>query len=777
MSFTLFIDPEFADKTGKILTFLITIASMMVGFVLIPLLPSPLPLIVAFLVAYAVYRNPSVGALVGSLIIGLGLFYHLSRIEFFELFPNPLFRVFVMAVMILPFIVAPAMMADNLTVIAMDIGIIAVSLLFFKPIFYLAVPLILIFATIYKKRSVLVTFSYYIFISMPLQVMQYLKTFQPGATPPLYTPLDVIHRDIQGSMSIVSLTEIIRVFHVIGGQMGKDTAKGRILGDALASYIDSLPGMFFFLIIISGLVSAAALITLKLPESFKKTQIPGRYMGALVYILPVFMASATNIIFFTLLDYLQRPLAFQAVVNPSILLVSTCFTLVYSAPISLSKYMLDLRKVLARQSEELGRGAKALLADVQYYLGLINQTVDPVPKSLASLKTRMLIMADELKEVVAKASEGRMNLKEVDASMRRVFIEQKKEINNFHGLLGVALDEYYIKIKFEYLEAVSEIRELGLDLDPPEVLDLPSDSPLEAKIECIEKAMDAGRAVVEDLIATSDKIYETICSLFEPSLPRDSPIIQISREKVGEDEPWVIIDAILASLKNWERHYSADIVKSTKPIRDSVETIIELSKREDPLMPILGDRFRMIVALSEEVAKKDFGMEERDLKVLKVILIRDTILATVEVVGRVIGILHDHLQFLEDAIGSLQPVEDYEWNRNLTLVDRMNSSLEVINNYGRYEINDIISHLYRVLSYIDEAVDTIEYYSERREMLLNYRIIEKKMDRVLREKEEVRLEDLGVSEKYGREYLKLYHRSHFPEAPLEETGNSLRRTR
>ena len=62
-------------------------------------------------------------------------------------------------------------------------------------------------------------------------------------------------------------------------------------------------------------------------------------------------------------------------------------------------------------------------------------------------------------------------------------------------------------------------------------------------------------------------------------------------------------------------------------------------------------------------------------------------------------------------------------------------------------------------------------------MLLNYRIIEKRMDRVLREKEEVRLEDLGVSEKYGREYLKLYHRSHFPEVPLEETGNSLRRTR
>jgi hypothetical protein len=176
----------------------------------------------------------------------------------------------------------------------------------------------------------------------------------------------------------------------------------------------------------------------------------------------------------------------------------------------------------------------------------------------------------------------------------------------------------------------------------------------------------------------------------------------------------------------------------------------------------------MIKELAGELEVKDFSGDGDDLKVLRVILIRDTILATVDVVARVIGILYDHLRDLERTIDSLMPLEDYEWNKNLTLIDRMNTSLEIINDYGNREIADIIS-------YIDEAVDTIEYYNERRELLLNYAILEKKIDRILANNREVHLEELGVSEKFGREYLKLYLRSHSRETPLEEVGDSLRR--
>ena len=775
MGSSLFIEQGLTERTGHILTFFITVVSMSLAFTMIPLLPTPLPLVVALLIAYATYRDPPIGSFAGSMVIALGLFYHLSRIDFFQLFPGPWLRLLVMVVLILPFVIVSTQLTDNISVISMDMGIIAVSLLFFKSTFFLAVPLILIFATIYKKRGVIVTLSYYAFMSLPLQVMQYLKTYREGVPPPLYIPLNIIYTDIQESMKQVSLTEINKILGVIGEQILRAGIRGGELEPALLSYIDSLPGMVLFLIIMAGLVSAAAFITLKLPENLKRAQIPSKYADALVYIIPVGSASLMNVIFFILLEHLHGPLAFQASVNTSIVMLSTGFTLVLSTPVSMSKYVVDLREILSIRIEYLRQGSLSILDEIQHYLDLIGSLGDPIPPSFSALHTRMLIVLDELKEVVARASEASLTPREVDSMTRRVLTQLKDEATNLRWQLDVALDDHFIKIKFEYLESAREIRELGLDIDTPEIPDIPIDSTLETKISHIEEVSSSGRVLVEELIATSDTIYEIICSLFEPSLPGDSPIIQISREKKESDEPWVIIDAILASLRNWEKQYSAQIASSTRPIRDSVDTIIELSRRESPLLPILGDRFSLIRDLARELEAKDFE-EEKNLRVLRVIIIRDTIFATVDVVARVIGILYQHLRELEADIDSLLPMEDYEWNKNLTLVDRMNTSLEVINSYGSREIADIISHLYRALSYIDEAVDTVEYYNERKELLLNYHILEKKITRILKEKDEVTLEDLGVSEKYGREYLKLYLRGHFKETPLEEAAGALRRT-
>lgn len=65
--------------------------------------------------------------------------------------------------------------------------------------------------------------------------------------------------------------------------------------------------------------------------------------------------------------------------------------------------------------------------------------------------------------------------------------------------------------------------------------------------------------------------------------------------------------------------------------------------------------------------------------------------------------------------------------------------------------------------------DTFDYY-ERWELLLKYSILEKKIGRVREMKEEVQMDDLGVSEKYGRECLKLYLYSHFKETLLRRIG-------
>ena len=65
--------------------------------------------------------------------------------------------------------------------------------------------------------------------------------------------------------------------------------------------------------------------------------------------------------------------------------------------------------------------------------------------------------------------------------------------------------------------------------------------------------------------------------------------------------------------------------------------------------------------------------------------------------------------------------------------------------------------------------------NERRELLPNYAILEKKIDRILSKSRVVRLKELGVSKKFRREHLKLYPRSHSRLTRLEEVGDPLRR--
>ncbi|MCW4049835.1 MAG: hypothetical protein NWE89_08875 [Candidatus Bathyarchaeota archaeon] len=774
MSFGLFMDGDFSEQTGKLITFIVTMISMAAGFTLIPLLPSPLPIVVAFLVAYSIYKDMPYGAMSGSLIIVLGLFYHLSRIGFFQLIESPLRNTILMALMIAPFVICPVIANNNLQIIAMDMGIIAVSLLFFRSTFYLAIPLILVFATIYKGKGIAYTFIYYAAISIPLQVMQFLKTYEVEMMPPLYTPLDTIYSDIQASLPTISLETLKKVFNTITGITPSEIIFN---GERLAfeSFINSLPGMVFFFIIMSGLISAIAILNMNMPDPIKKANMPGMYVDAMVYVLPIFAAALTNIVFFVAIDYLQAPLAFQAMVDRPILISSTTFTILFSAPVALAKYVGDLKEVREKRSDALITETDALIELIVGYREIAESMGNPTPDNFMDIVSRMNIVEDELREINRSAKTTVLELDDIDMRIRRIYNELREEALSFETQLDVALRDHYIKIKFEYLEAAGEIKELGLEVDAPEVPDLAVDAPLEEKVEHIKNIVKFGRILVERLIETSDKIYEIISSLFEPNLPRDSATLQISRQKQDEDEPWVIIKAILVSLKNWEKQYSADIVNATRPINDSVETIVTLSKRKSSLLPLLGDKFELIQSLSEKVSKRDFTEGDENLKVLKVILIRDTILSTVTVVGRIIGLLYYHLQDLEFNINLLLPREDYEWNRNITLTERMNHSLEVINNYEKYGIDEIINHLYRVLSYIDEAVDTIEYYNERKEMLLNYPVFSKKISRILDLKEEVKLDELGVAENYGREYLKMYQRTTYSPLTLEETTNSLRR--
>jgi len=88
--------------------------------------------------------------------------------------------------------------------------------------------------------------------------------------------------------------------------------------------------------------------------------------------------------------------------------------------------------------------------------------------------------------------------------LRRIYNELRVDVDSFETQLDIALRDFYIKIKFEYLESVGEIRELGLDVDAPELPDLDMDAPLTEKVQHINHIIESGRVLVKELIDTSD---------------------------------------------------------------------------------------------------------------------------------------------------------------------------------------------------------------------------------------------------------------------------------
>jgi hypothetical protein len=158
------------------------------------------------------------GMTMGCLVIGLGLVYQMSRINIIsQMTTMPLARIIVIVAIPVLFFLLPFIFHRYEDSIAINLGIIAATLLFFGETYYLAIPLILVAAALYKKTKLGLTISYYVLISLPLQIMQYLNYVltlsnprwweNPAADPFLYVPLDGILRSMQESMTQLRLFE------------------------------------------------------------------------------------------------------------------------------------------------------------------------------------------------------------------------------------------------------------------------------------------------------------------------------------------------------------------------------------------------------------------------------------------------------------------------------------------------------------------------------------------------------------------------------------------
>jgi hypothetical protein len=769
------------QKPLRVLTFTVTFIGMLLGLSLIPLFPQPLPLIISFLVAFAAFMNHSrAGMSMGCLVIGLAVVYHMSRTNIVsQISPIPFVRLIVIVAIPAVFFILPVIFHRYEDAIAINLGIIAAILLFFGETYYFAIPLILVVATLYKKTKLGLTVTYYAIISLPLQIMQYLDYVlnlsnpqwweDPAADPFLYVPVQAVFKSMQESMTQFRILEANKVLETITGQI-QFSAQYDIVWVTqaiLGRYTDSLPGIILFFVIVTGLVSATALLARQLVTK-------SHTMNAKLILSVVTSASATAVFFFLLIG-LQIPLAFRTQVNGLQVLAGISMTSLLTGCATLFDYSPKASLEIEKLSKLTVEKAQELL---RMRLQIIEWSLNKVKNSssldVGSIEGRMLMIKSKLEDIISNIQADVYNLSELNEKFDEVDKDIRDEIDKLMANLEVSLAQYQILVYSEYSSCVRKLEEIGLDVGATVKTDFQKELSLEMRLELIKEVLEAGRILTIEVIQVAEQTYDIIRSLYDPNLPEKSLAVTFAKKKLDEKAAsGIALNALFAALHNWQRQYRTEISKSIGCLQNSLNSIVNLSTKSEELLPILGDDFPKLMDLVKGAEDIRICMEKKTLNVMNILIIREVLQSSLRIVGEVLLIVQEKLVSDEKAIESLLLTKDYSWEKNVEWRKQITSETEMIVNSSKYDLSQVMENLPRSLSYLEELVDSVLAYNEKKEILLNYPIAEMAIDELLKQKKKVYAQDLPFNLKYAEEYLKLFYSQKYLEFSFDRENNYL----
>jgi hypothetical protein len=767
--------------TLKMITFIVTLVAMIIGMSILPLFPSPIPVFLAVLVAFLVFQYPQVGMPVGGLVIGLGLLFNLSTkpIYFISYLGSEQVRVgFVVAYMAL-FIGLPIAFNRYKSALAIDFGILAVGALSSSATYFLAIPL-LFASAVYFKRQVALSVVYYALIAVPLQVVQYYQVTvssiiqkdwwnAAGSSPPLFVSLSQIFGKLGSQMAQFRLYDISQVFQQITGQLTwipnlNPAPNGATLGSAMTQYLDSAPGLIMFLIIVVGLAMGMIF--------FMRLLIRTGGGGLADRLMPIFTVTITAALFFILMGSLSGALAFTADSSPGTLVLGTLATLMFALP---TAFLNTTPKQMTTPQEFLDR-----LNGIITKAGVLSQQITNVKASIPVMISgpagKIQIIQDSLEDT-RRRTEGQLDPAELD----KKYAELKTvdaDIDAVDSELNAVLAEYQISVNCEYSSWIGKLRDIGLDVKSNLKADYLKAMTLEERIAAINQTLEAGRTLAKEVMQTTEPIYFVVRSLYDPTLPEKSRPIEFTNQKIeAKESPWIAIEALYNSLNNMSRQYGAEIQASMRYLKNSLSPIANLSSESGVLPLVFGENMPRVIGY----AKKAEGMkqllakkvEKEKLSIVDVIVLKDDIQTFLDMANDVLSMLYAELVNEEDTINRLMPTKEYLWETNSTLRERLKKAIDVLSNPLNYKINQIMENLPKSLAYVDETVQTLAIYWERREFLLNYATAEAAIEEQLKTKDRLTPKDLPFQPKFAGEYLRLYYSQRFSDFAFDKDSQQL----
>ena len=764
----------------KMLAFVVTLVAMAIGMSILPLFPPPLPIFLAVLVAFLVYQYPIVGMPIGGAVIGLGLLFNLSQPGFYFIsyLGSEQIRVGFVVVTMALLIGLPIAFNRYKSVLAIDFGILAVAALSSSSTYFLAIPL-LFASAVYFKRQVVLTVVFYALLTIPLQIVQYYQYTVapilqsdwwnvPGTSPPIFVSLQQIFSSLGSSIAQFRLFDVSQVIYNITGQLTwipNANINGHTLGNAMTQYLDSAPGLIMFVVIVVGLAMGGIYFTRLLIRSGSG--------GLSDKLLPIFTATIAAALFFILMGALATPLAFSADTSPGTLILGTLATLLFTLPIA----FINTNPKQTTTPQMITDKLKGLIAKAHALVDQIDHVKANIPVVVSVPEGKISIIKDNLEDTLRKSESQLYDPVEMDKKFAELD-PVGEEIDAVDSELNALLAEYQIFVNCEYSNWIGKLMDIGLDVQSTLTADYLKAMTLDERIDAIKQTLEAGRTLAKNVMLTAEPIYFVVRSLYDPSLPETSRAIEFTNKKIeAKESPWIAIEALYNSLNNWSRQYGADILSSMRYLKDSLAPIANLSSESDMLPPVFGENLSKVL----DYAKKAEGMrllvgkkvEKEKLSIVDVVSLKDDIQTFLAIAQDVLSMLYTELVTEEDTIDRLLPTKEYIWETNSNLRERLKKATDALANSSDYKINQKMENLPKSLAYVDETVQTLAVYAERREFLLNYPTAEAAIEEQLKTKSRLTPKDLPFQTRFAGEYLRLYYSQRFSEYSFDKDSMQL----
>ncbi|MEM3069385.1 MAG: hypothetical protein QW638_00590 [Candidatus Bathyarchaeia archaeon] len=756
---------KFNQRLIKIFTFSVSFAALSMGLSFIPLLPQPIPLIISFIISFLILNNRREGMIIGSFLIGLGLIYHMSRINLILILGSTETKLLFLSILIVFFLFTPIIAKIYEDIIAISVGIIAASMLFFNQTYFFAIPLIIVFAGIYKKQRIWLTLSYYAVISIPIQIMQYIKYIyneEYHTPPPLYVPLLEIFNDIQESMKKISINEISRVLEIIAGQFKSRTDSSlRFMINAISEYLNSFPGVIFFLIIMFSLVSITAYIisnSLKIIESMEITK---KYSKFLEIFFSVITVTIITTLFYIFLIILQEPLSYMAEINIFNMMMGIIGTFITTIPISFINYEMKISTIIEKRSEIIRRKSEKFIENLKDFNELMRKISNNIPIKIDSLISEAASIKEKLVDILDNIEYGVYGLNELERKILAIDTEINDEVLNLYKKLNTLLNEYYRNESYEFNTLLDNYKKIGIEINDEIFINYKDDEEIEAKIEKIRMILNKEWKLTEKITGTYEKIYNILRNYYDPSLPEENSTLTIAKQKIQERQfPCVILEAIYISINNLETQYSKEITNTLNRLIElmgSTKKIYTNNEKSKILCNEINDR---LIAIEKKVNNLKEILEENVFKITKIIEVNEIVNDYIKVYKEIFQIIYDEITLKENHIEKLAINEGIKFIKNDQVKDKIIYILEILRKLPIYNINETITNLEKFLMQVDECFEIIFNYNETEEILLNYEISESIMKKLLKEKGLIKINELPFKEEIARKYMEIYSEKH-----------------